>query len=215
MRSRWLGFILAALALGLSLWAFPKLPPTVPSHWNLHGDVDGYSSRWTAVLLMPVMIVVLRLVLSVLPKIDPLGKNYAGFTDTFWAIINTVLLFMAAIHVMMIANGIGFSLPPARLLPVAAGLMLIFLGNVMGRLQPNWFIGIRTPWTLASETVWRKTHRVAAWILVLGGIPVALVGFAPRSTVIPLMAGVVGFVVAVPAAYSYILWKAEQRAAQP
>lgn len=215
MRSRWLGFIVAALVLGISLWAFPQLPPTVPSHWNLHGDVDAYSSRASAMLLMPVMIVVLRLLLSLLPKIDPLGKNYEGFTDTFWLMINTVLLFMAAIHLVMIANALGFTVPPARLIPIAAGLMCIFLGNVMGRLKPNWFFGIRTPWTLSSETVWRKTHRTAGWLLVLGGVPVGLVGFAPRAAAMPLMAAVLGFVLAVPVVYSFILWRAERRGVAP
>src|SRR6266581_3323404 len=110
MRNRWLGFVVAAVALAVSVWAWPRLPARVPTHWNVHGVPDGYSSRLVAALLVTV-------------------------------------------------NGLGYPVAMSRLMPVGVGLLFIVLGNSLARVQPTWFVGIRTPWTLSSDTVWRKTHR--------------------------------------------------------
>jgi len=94
---------------------------------------------------------------------------------------------------------------------VGVGLTFIVLGNYLGRVEPNWFIGIRTPWTLESETVWRKTHRIAAWFFVLGGVIVVASALVPGVETEMAFVATLVLAAAVPAALSYILWWREQR----
>ena len=162
MRSRWFGLVVAFLAVALSIWAYPQLPPTVATHWNLNGTPDGYSSRAWALSIIPIVLVAMTVVFNVLPKIDPRHENYAKFLSSYWLIANAIIVFLLVAHGMIIAAGLGFSVKVDRLMPLGVGLLFIFLGNFLTRVEPNWFIGIRTPWTLSSDTVWRKTHRTAA-----------------------------------------------------
>lgn len=210
MRSRWLGYVIASVLFGLSLWAFPQLPPTVPSHWNLHGEVTGYAPRWVAAFLLPATLLGMRVGATWLPRLDPLGKNYERFIDTYWVVVNSVLLVMGVLHVAMLANGLGAPVSMGRLAPAGLGILLMLLGNVLGRVEPNWFVGIRTPWTLSSEQVWRKTHRVGAWVFVAAGAGLAGISLTPGLVSIPVLACALGVVAVVPVVYSYYLWKAEQ-----
>ena len=211
MRNRWLGLVIAVVAAAASIWAYPRLPPEVPTHWNFTGEPDDYSSRLFAVTLGPAMLVAMTLLFQVLPKIDPRGRNYEKFRDTYWLLVNGLLLFGGVVHLALLANGVGAPVDMGMVFPVGVGLIFIVLGNYLGRVEPNWFIGIRTPWTLESETVWRKTHRIAAWFFVLGG------GIVVASALVPGVETEMAFVAtlvlaaAVPAALSYILWWREQR----
>ncbi len=162
MRSRWFGLVVAALAAAVSVWAYPLLPATVATHWNLQGTPDGYSGRLWAVAVMPIVIVGLTGLFRVLPNVDPRRENYTKFLDTYWLIANVVLAFAGVAHALIVANGLGYTVQVDRLLPVGIGLLLAFLGNYLTRVEPNWFVGIRTPWTLSSDTVWRRVHRTGA-----------------------------------------------------
>ena len=211
MRSRWFGLVAAALAAMVSIWAYPRLPETVATHWNLRGVPDGYSSRFWAVALMPLVMVGLTGLLRVLPKIDPRRENYAKFIDSYWLIANVILLFLGLAHVLMLANGMGYLVQVDRLLPLGVGLLFAILGNYLTRIEPNWFIGIRTPWTLSSDAVWRKTHRTGGWLFVIGGIVIATGAFAPRGAFVPLFVATVIAVAGIPVVQSYVLWKRERR----
>jgi uncharacterized membrane protein len=210
MRSRWYGLWIAALAVAVSVWAYSRLPDSVATHWNLRGQADGYSSRLWAVTAMPVLVLLLMGLFRLFPKVDPKGANYEKFLDTYWLIANAVLTLVGLGHVLIVANGMGYSVQVDRLLPVGLGLLLAFLGNYMTRVEPNWFIGIRTPWTLSSDVVWRKTHRTAGWTFVFGGVLIAAGAFLPRAAFLPLTAAVLVVASAVPVVQSYVLWKREQ-----
>jgi immunity protein, SdpI family len=210
MRSRWFGLVVAALAAVVSVWAYARLPGTVAMHWNLHGQPDGYSSRLWAVAAMPVFIVLLTGLFRILPKVDPKRANYEKFLDTYWLIANAVMTFAGVGHVLIIANGLGYTVQIDRLLPVGLGLLLSFLGNYMTRVEPNWFVGIRTPWTLSSDAVWRKTHRTAGWLLVFGGLAIAAGAFLPRPVFVALSVAVIAVACGVPVVQSYVLWRREQ-----
>jgi len=113
-------------------------------------------------------------------------------------------------HGMIIAAGLGFSVKIDRLMPLGVGLLVVFLGNFLTRVEPNWFIGIRTPWTLSSDTVWRKTHRTGGWVFVLGGLVLAIGAFLPHRAFLPLFVVTIVFMPLIPIVQSYILWKREQ-----
>jgi len=211
MRSRWFGLVIAAVAVAVSIWAYPRLPPTVATHWDLHGAPDGFSSRLLAVSIVPVVLLVMTGLYNVLPKLDPRGENYAKFLSTYWLIANAVIVFVLVAHAMIIASALGYSVRIDRLMPLGFGLLFIFLGNYITRVEPNWFVGIRTPWTLSSDTVWRKTHRTGGWLMVLGGFVLAVGAFIlPHGAFPPLFVTTIVIVALIPIVQSYVLWKREQ-----
>ena len=210
MRSRWFGFVIAALAVALSVWAYPRLPPTVATHWSLNGTPDGYSSRGWALSIIPIVLLLMTGLFNVLPKIDPRHENYAKFLGSYWLIANAVIAFMLVAHALIVAAGLGFSVKIDRLMPLGLGLLLVFLGNYLTRVEPNWFVGIRTPWTLSSDTVWRKTHRTAGWLMVLGGLLVAACALLPHGAFLPLFVAAILIMAVIPIVQSYLLWKREQ-----
>jgi len=211
MRSRWFGLVIAAVAVAVSIWAYPRLPPTVATHWDLRGAPDGFSSRLLAVSIVPVVLLVMTGLYNVLPKLDPRGENYAKFLSTYWLIGNAVIVFVLVAHAMIIASGLGYSVRIDRLMPLGFGLLFIFLGNYITRVEPNWFVGIRTPWTLSSDTVWRKTHRTGGWLMVLGGFVLAVGAFIlPHGAFLPLFVTTIVIVALIPIVQSYVLWKREQ-----
>src|SRR4051812_44283622 len=210
MRNRWFGLVIAAIAIAISIWAYPQLPPTVATHWSLNGTPDNFSSRLVAVLIIPAVILAMTGVFNVLPKLDPRREKYSKFFGTYWLICNTVIAFMIIAHVMIIASGVGYPIRIDRLMPVGIGLLFIVLGNYLTRVEPNWFIGIRTPWTLSSDTVWRKTHRTGGYLMVLGGLLVAACAALPHAAFAPLLITVILVMVGIPVVQSYILWKREQ-----
>ena len=210
MRSRWFGLVIAAVAVAVSMWAYPQLPPTVATHWNVRGTPDGFSSRAVAVAIIPGVILVMTALFSVLPRLDPRRENYTKFIGTYWLIANAVILFILIGHAMIIATGLGFAVKIDRLMPIGVGLLFIVLGNYITRVEPNWFVGIRTPWTLSSDSVWRKTHRTGGWLMVVGGFVIAASAFLPHGAFLPLFIGAIVIVAVIPIVQSYILWKREK-----
>ncbi|HLQ58698.1 MAG TPA: SdpI family protein [Gemmatimonadales bacterium] len=210
MRSRWFGLVIAAVAVGVSIWAYPQLPPTVATHWNLRGTADGFSSRAVAISIIPVVILLMTGLFNVLPRLDPRHENYSRFIGTYWLIANAVIVFMLVAHGMIIATGLGYSVRIDRLMPIGVGVLFIVLGNYLTRVEPNWFVGIRTPWTLSSDTVWRKTHRTGGWLMVIGGLVVAASAFLPHGAFLPLFITAIVIMAVIPIVQSYVLWKREQ-----
>jgi uncharacterized membrane protein len=210
MRSRWFGLVIAALAVAVSIWAYSQLPPTVATHWNVRGAPDGFSSRAVAVSIMPLVILGLTGLFNVLPRLDPRRENYTKFIATYWLIANAVILFILIGHGMIVATGLGYPVKVDRFMPIGVGLLFIVLGNYLTRVEPNWFVGIRTPWTLSSDTVWRKTHRTGGWLMVLGGFAIAASVFLPQDAFLPLLIAAVLIMAVIPIVQSYILWKREQ-----
>lgn len=107
MRNRWIGLIVAGIALAAAIWAYPQLPPRVATHWNFRGEADGYSGRFVAAFVFPLAILLLAGLAHVFPKIDPKGKNYPKFDDTYWLLINGVLIFAGVMHLALLGNAIG------------------------------------------------------------------------------------------------------------
>lgn len=210
MRNRWLGFVVVLLVLAVGWWAYPHLPPRVPTHWNFRGEVDGYSSRFVATFVLPLVMLGLAAVFQVLPKIDPRGKNYAKFSDTYWLIVNGILIFFALIQALVLANGLGAPVSMGRIVPIGVGFLMMVIGNFLGRLRPNWFIGIRTPWTLSSDEVWTKTHRLGGRLFVVGGFLFMLSALLPGALSLPTVIILIVVLVLVPVLYSLYLWMRER-----
>jgi uncharacterized membrane protein len=154
--------------------AFPFLPNPAPLHWNAASEVDGYGRPLLAALLFPSIVTVIVVLTSLLPRIDPRGERYVAFADTYERFMTAIVLFLTAVHLITLAYALGCRLPVTTLIGVGVGLLLAVIGNELGHVRPNYFVGIRTPWTLADLEVWRRTHRVGVRAFVALGALIAL-----------------------------------------
>lgn len=208
MRNRWVApvLILAMLIGGLAIYS--RLPAQLPSHWDINGQVNGTMSRLGAVLFLPALGLVLWLVLLALPRIDPLRRSYPAFDGTLRLFINAIIFFMAVIYALTLAVGLGWAVEVPRLIMICIGVLFMVLGNEMGRLKPNWFVGIRTPWTLADPEVWRGTHRVGGRVFFAFGLLIIVAGLLlPLSfSAYVVIVGAIG-VALFSFGYSYLLWR--------
>lgn len=211
MRSRWLGVGAALVAALVSAVFWSRLPAQVPTHWNLRGEPDDWATRTGAALLGPALILGVSLLGRILPRIDPRRANYPGFQRVYWLVINGLALLLLLGHTVALASAAGLDVRVPRVLAGALALLMLVFGNYMGRIRPNWFMGIRTPWTLDSEEVWRKTHRLAGWLFVGAGLVAGLAALAPVGD--PLVVVLVATLTAaiVPAVLSLVFWLRERR----
>jgi uncharacterized membrane protein len=214
MRSRWFGPIAVVALFVFGVLALPHLTAQVPSHWDVHGQVNGTLPRLTAVLLGPAITLIVWLVALALPRIDPRGRGYVAFGGTYWLIMNAITAFLALTFALTIGVGLGWNVNPARLIPAGVGLLFVLLGNELGRVRPNWFVGIRTPWTLSDEYVWRETHRAGGRAFVAVGALMVLCSLvAPMALMLAIiLAGALGLSIGL-IAYSYLLYRRQHPSA--
>lgn len=173
-------FLLFLVIVGLfisSIVLYPYLPETLPIHWNAQGEVDGYTSKFSGAFLLPFITLGLYVFLLFLPKIDPRHENYAKFSGAYDIFKWITILFMAVIHGVVLATGLGYTPNVLFIIKIATGIMFMLIGNYMGKMRHNYFVGIRTPWTLANEKVWNKTHRFAGPLWVLSGLCFIIAAF--------------------------------------
>jgi uncharacterized membrane protein len=201
---------LVAIAFVVSIAAYPSLPDRIVTHWGIDGQPDGWSSRAFGAFLIPVMTLGTLLLMRVLPQLDPRRENYEKFRGTFDTLIVAIIAFLVALHIAVITSALGWPVPVDRVVWLGTAALFVVIGNLLPRARPNWFVGIRTPWTLSSDRVWERTHRVGGRIMVAGGIVIAALGFlSPRAA----FWGVVATAVAISLGaigYSYLLWRGER-----
>ena len=206
---KWYPALLIVATLVASLIVFPRLPARVPTHWDLHGHVNGMGSRWVATFLMPALLLCLWGLFRFLPRIDPRRESYARMQGTWDLMVNLVLTLMAALHFIFLAASLGAPVAIGRLIAAVVGVTLVILGNVLPRARPNWWFGIRTPWTLSNDRVWERTHRVGGYVVSIVGVLVilaAIVGVSVAPPAIAVLAAVLALGLVV---YSYIVWRQE------
>ena len=157
----WWGWLAWILTVVLEAFAFPHLPPRVATHFDAAGQANGYSSRWGAMLILPVIMIGCILFWYVFWRIDPKKRNYETFWPTYRYIGGVVVVFIGLVQLWTLGHALNLSWVSARLLPTIFGILIMLFSNVLPRVQPNWIIGIRTPWTLSSDISWQRTHRLA------------------------------------------------------
>jgi uncharacterized membrane protein len=201
--------VLIVLAFGASALLYPSLPQTVPIHWNIHGEVDGYGDKSLGLFLMPMVMVLLTGIFLVLPRVSPRQFEVDGFRSTWLFVMVTVVGLVGYLHAMMLWT---LSRGPIDMLRAfMAGLFLFFAlcGNVLGRVKRNFWMGVRTPWTLASERVWTDTHRMTARLFVASGV----LGVAASLAGMPGWMSIVLILIVsmIPVVYSLVLYKRLER----
>lgn len=211
-KSEWFSILALIAVIIIAIWAYPQLPDIVPSHWNAAGEVDNYSSRLQHVLLFPGIMLGMYLLFLALPYLEPRRGHFIKSWGFYSLIKNFLMGFFLLMFGVTTWAGLGQSpIPIGTIVPLAVGVLLIMIGNYMPQIKSNFFMGIRTPWTLSSDKVWEKTHLLGGYTFAIGGL--LFVGgvflAAPLNFYIP-MAGVL-VAALIPVVMSYIWFLQEKR----
>ena len=198
-------WVLALAPFALVALSWGKLPDQVPIHWNLNGRVDNYASKgalWALCAIAPG----LALMFQFLPKVDPRRENYQKFQgvyDFVGPILPVIILLAIFVTISEALNPGGLQV--SRLLMGGVSLLIIALGNIMGKVKTNWFMGFRTPWALSDPDVWVKTNRMGGWVFFLAGVTTFICCFFASEAV---MAGALLGILAVGTVVTYVMsWK--------
>ncbi len=208
MSNRWaLGFLLAFILIvsAYNLFIYPSLPEKIPIHWNARGEIDDWGAKEWAVWLVPAIMLLWTGLVVALPWLSPRHFKVDPFRPTFNYIMVVTGAFFVLVHWVMIQAAFDHRFPSGRLVVAAVFLLFALLGNVLGRVRRNFWVGVRTPWTLASDTVWIATHRLAARLFALTGFCGAIAGVA-GAPLSPLLVSLL-IVVLIPVIYSLVLYK--------
>ena len=202
--------LLASVLAGIILWN--RLPDPMASHWGVNDQVNGTMPKFWGVFLTPLISLGMFLLFLLIPAIDPLKANIAKFREAFNLFIAFMMLFLTYVYGLTLAWNLGFTqFNMSSLLAPALGLLFILMGLMIRKAKRNFFIGIRTPWTLSSDKVWDETHRVGSGLFIMSGI-FALIGVFFGSItaflfiLIPLMVSTTFLII-----YSYFLYRAETK----
>ena len=197
---------LIAISFIIAIWFYSAMPEQMASHWNSAGEVDGHMSKFWGLLLMPIISSAMLLLFLAIPRIDPLKRNIKKFMKYYDWFIFLIIVFMLYIYALTISWNLGYKFNMTLMILPALGILFIYLGFLTEHAKRNWFIGIRTPWTLSSEKVWNKTHKLGGKMFKIAGV-IALFGvvfqkYAMWLILIPvLIAGL------YPAIYSYFAYQ--------
>jgi len=168
-----LGIILISFLIGFYL--YPQMTEKMASHWGIEGEVNGYLPKFWGLFIMPIISLGLFLLFIMIPKIDPLKQNIAKFRKYFDGFVLLITVFLFYLFLLTIFWNFGFTFNIVQFLIPAFAVLLYYTGILLEKSKRNWFIGIRTPWTLSSDKVWEKTHKLGGKLFKIVGI-VSLIG---------------------------------------
>ena len=204
---------IAIISLLTSLYLINTLPEglQLPIHWNIDGEVDRYAEAPIAFIFPPAVNILILSIFSILSKLDPRKKNIQLSHKSIAAFSLCITLLMLTIEASYIAMANGIQVPMMMVVGLTVGILLIVTGNYLGKTRSNFFIGIRTPWTLSSDAVWQKTHLLAGKLFMIAGLIIVICClFIPISNLGSLVIFTVLPSALIPCIYSWWLWKVEQ-----
>lgn len=196
------------LSLAISIYFYPQMPEQMASHWNGRGQVNGYMSKFWGSFLLPFMLIGLFLLFIFIPKIDPLKENIEKFRKYYENFIVIILFFLFYIYLLTVFWNLGFRFSMNLFFPPAIAAIFYYAGVLIGKAKRNWFIGIRTPWTLSSDVVWDKTHRIGSKLFKIAGI-IVFFGFLFGEYAIYFVLITIILAAFYPVVYSYFEYKKE------
>jgi len=201
--------LLIIISFMIGIYYYPQMPEQMDSHWNASGEANDSMSRFWGIFLMPIILVGMFVLFSIIPLIDPLKNNIKKFRKHFDGFIWFISLFLFYIYILTMLWNLGHNFNMTRFIIPAIGLMFFFAGILIENAKMNWFIGIRTPWTLSSKNVWNKTHKLGGKLFKIAGI-LAIIGlFFPEEIIIFSIVPVLIFTVYL-FVYSYMKYKKEK-----
>jgi len=197
--------LLAPFVVSLVLWS--EMPDTVPTHFNAAGEADDYGPKWINAFLLPGIALATYFFLLLIPKIDP-KKRIESAQKPIAAIRIVISLFLVGIYALVMMKTFNKEADIGQFVFVSVGILILICGNYMNSIKPNYFIGIRTPWTLEDPQVWKKTHRFASKLWIIGGLIMTTSAFIPflKDSIFIIIEAVILLAV-VPIIHSYIIFK--------
>lgn len=203
--------ILAVIAIQVivAVYGLAVLPDTVPIHWGINGQADGYGSKWVGTILYPLLSVgiyaLVRVLLVVSPRLGQQGDTLANL-KLAKTILTGIILFMLIIQLVTIVESLGIGLDVSIVITLALSVLFIFLGNYMGKVRRNFWMGVRTPWSLSNAAVWERTNRMGGWLFVAVGLIGIPISFVPAlrlwGILVPIIAATIFLYI-----YSYVCYR--------
>ena len=198
-----LAFIIVLALFVISTIVYPSLPSRLITHWGASGEANGYSSKLFGLFFLPIITFVLLVLFFFIPRIDPLKKNIEKFKGYYALFVLLFVLYMGFIHIISILLNYGMKINIMFFILPAMGLLFFFMGFLLEKTKRNFFIGIRTPWTLSSDKVWGQTHKLGGKLFKICGV-IAILGlfftkYAIWFILVPILASVIVLVI-----YSYV-----------
>jgi len=200
-------WLMLAASAAASVWFYANFPERVPTHWNAAGEIDGWSSAGFAAFFFPALITAMYLLLVFLPAADPQKKRYEEFSRPYQAIRFALVAYLTMLYFVTSFIGLGYQISVPKVMALSIGRLLIVLGNFMPKFRKNWFVGIRTPWTLSDEDIWNRTHRVGGKLFTLGGILVMLTALMAAEWSFASLMIIIFSVTVATVGYSWWLWR--------
>ena len=198
------------LSFIIGIYLYPQMPERMASHWNSQGEVDGFMPKFWGLFLFPIIMSALMLLFLAIPKIDPLKKNIKKFRKYYDIFILLFIIFFTYIYILTLIWNIGYRYDMTMVIIPALAILFYYLGILNENAKRNWFIGLRTPWTLSSEKVWNKTHKLAGKLFKLAAI-IALLGLFIQKYAVWLIIGPILAFALYLVVYSYIEYQKEKR----
>jgi uncharacterized membrane protein len=199
--------LLIVLAMAIvGAWLFESLPEQVPSHWNAAGEVDDYMGKTLATVLIPGITLLMAVLFPILGWIDPLKKNYEKFKRAWGVLQVSIIAFMAYVYFVTMYAALNSGLDVGTFIIAGVGVLFVLIGYCIGEIKRNYFVGIRTPWTLHNEKVWDKTHQLGKWCFMGAGVVLFANAFFLWHTVAVMFVAVI-LASVVPIIYSYLIYR--------
>ncbi len=200
-----LRIFLIVLMIGIGWYFSDKLPDKVPVHWNWQGEVDGFGSRGQGLWTIPIMTVVIMIIFWFVPQLDPKREKYKQFAGVWEMFQSMFLFFMIYVYFISLYAAVA-AVDVGSWVMTGVGLLFVWLGNMMGKIRQNYFVGIKVPWTLNNEEVWNKTHRLGGWCFVIAGLLLTVNAWT-KILVGPIFILAMTICLVVPIVYSYVIYK--------
>lgn len=214
-KSDWilLAIVLSSGLIGVTL--YPYLPEQIAVHFNISGEPDDFAGKNFAVFFFPFFNAALFFLMIWLPRLDPKRENYQRFAKSYTVVRWALMLFLVMIHLFILYYAWAEEqnlkqIDISDVVPLTLGLLYVIIGNYLTQARQNYFFGIRTPWTLENETVWRKTHRLGGRLFVLSGIAAMASVLLPEIYRFAVVVGGILLSSIVTIIYSYLIFRKEK-----
>jgi uncharacterized membrane protein len=213
-RNYWLlamiAFALAGFIIGGVLYG--QMPDPMASHWNAAGEADGTISRFWGVFLIPVISLGVMLLFLAIPLIDPLRANIQKFKGYYYGFAAIFMVYFLYIYILTMLWNLDMRFDMTKALMPAIGILFIVAGAMMRKAKRNYMVGIRTPWTLASDTVWERTHKLGGWLFIGAGIVIGILAVFLTSAIFWILIGLILAVTLFSVIYSFVIYKQLEKA---
>jgi uncharacterized membrane protein len=197
--------LLVAVGAAASLAVAPDLPERMVTQWNAAGEPAGTLSRTLGMWLVPGLAAGLIGLFALLPRIDPLGENIAAFRVHYDRFVVVFTTFLVALHLAILAVNLGYAVDVTTVAAAGAAALFYYVGTLLPHVEPNWFVGIRTPWTLSDNAVWDRTHALGARLFKLSAL-IAVAGLFAGEYAVYFVVGPALATAVITVAYSYVLY---------